>query len=355
MEIKEILVPTEERKEIPQDPFSLVFGSVYTDHMFLMEYNDGNWHSPRIQPYQQLCLDPSALIFHYGQGIFEGMKAYRRGDRVFLFRPTDNFRRLNRSAERMVMPQVDVDFCLHALKRLVSIDREWIPQEPGTALYIRPTMIASEPKLGLRASKEYLFFIILSPVGPYFKEGFHPVKIYVDDTHVRAARGGVGFAKTMGNYAASLLAGSIATAAGCSQVMWLDAIHHKYVEEAGTMNLFFVIDGTLVTPPLTGTILPGITRDSIIRLARDWGMKVDERPVAIDEVIEGIQTGRVKEIFGVGTAAVVTPIGTLLYHGEEYTINHNEFGEIAKKFYDTLIGIQCGEIEDPHGWVVTVD
>ncbi len=354
MEIEVDLVPEHKRKEKPKDPVNLAFGSVYTDHMFIMEYSDEHWHSPRIQPYQSISLDPSALIFHYGQGIFEGMKGYRRGDKVFLFRPRDNFSRLNNSAKRMVMPQVDVDFCVEALKKLVRIDKDWIPQEPGTALYIRPTMIASEPKLGLRPSTEYLFYIILSPVGPYFKEGFNPVKIYVSDKYSRAAKGGVGFAKTLGNYAASLLAGEIAAKAGCSQVMWLDAVEHKYIEEAGTMNLFLLFEDELVTPPLTGTILPGITRDSVIQITRDWGMKVSERMVSIDEVIEGINNGRLKEIFGVGTAAVVAPVGSLLYKGNEYIINGNKTGDTAKRVLTELMGIQCGEIEDTRGWVIQV-
>ena len=271
MEIVVDLVPDDKRKTKPENALNLVFGSVFTDHMFTMEYSNGEWRNARIEAFKPLQINPAALVLHYGQGIFEGMKGYRRNDRIYMFRPDENMKRMNHSANRMVMPNIDSGFVLHALSELLRIEQEWIPTQDGTSLYIRPTMIATEPKLGVRPSTEYLFYVILSPVGPYFKEGFSPVGIYVSDENVRAAEGGTGTAKTMGNYAASLLAGAQARNAGYSQVLWLDAKERKYIEEVGTMNIFIVLEDEIVTPPLSGTILSGITRASVLHLLNDWG------------------------------------------------------------------------------------
>lgn len=354
MNLKVDLVPSTRRKAKPKDPLKLAFGSTFTDHMFIMNYRNGQWSEPRIGAYQPLSLDPAAMCLHYGQGIFEGMKAYRRSGKVYLFRPRDNILRLNASAKRMVMPEVDVDFVLDCMKELVKIEKDWIPELPGTSLYIRPTMIAVEAKLGVRASQEYLFYIIVGPVGPYFPEGFNPLKILVSDRYVRAVRGGVGFSKTIGNYAASLLGGKEASDAGCSQVMWLDALERKYIEETSTMNVFVMFDKELATQPLDGTILPGITRDSVIRIAKDWKLTVNERRVSIDEVVEGTKSGRVKEVFGAGTAAIIAPIGELVYQGKPYLVGGGKTGELTRKLYDELTALQCGEGKDKYNWVVSV-
>ncbi len=354
MKIRVEQISPESRKKRPTDAMKIAFGTVFTDHMFLMNYSGGAWHDPRIQPYQPLMLDPAAMVLHYAQGIFEGMKAYRRGDNIYLFRPMDNMRRLNSSAARLAMPRIDEGLVLEGLRQLLLIEKDWIPQERGTAIYIRPTMIATEPKLGVRSSEEYLFYIILSPVGPYFKEGFEPVRIYVSDKYVRAAPGGVGAAKAMGNYAASLLAIQEAFQSGHSQVLWLDAIHRKYLEEAGTMNVFVLLKNELVTPPLTGTILPGILRDAVIQLAREWGYTVNERQISIDEVIEKAETGDLLEMFGSGTAAIISPIGHITYRDKSYSIGGGKTGPLSKRLFDELTAIQCGEKKDTHGWIVSL-
>ncbi|NWF97219.1 MAG: branched-chain amino acid aminotransferase [Candidatus Thorarchaeota archaeon] len=355
LELRIDRVPSGKAKAKPNDPMQVPFGTVFTDHMFIMEYSDGQWHDARIQPYGPLMLDPAALVLHYGQGIFEGMKAYRRGKRVFLFRPEMNLERLNRSAARMVMPTVDVSFVLSALKSLLRIERDWIPDVAGASLYIRPTMIASEARLGVKAAQQYLLYVILSPVGPYFKEGFSPIKVLVSDKYVRAARGGTGSAKTMGNYAMGLLAGKEASDSGHSQVLWLDAIERKYLEEAGTMNVFAVIDGEVLTPPLKDTILPGVTRDSVIELARQWGYTVHERELSIDEVISGVHANRVQELFGTGTAAVIAPIGMFTYKSKSYTVGEGKAGPLSRRLFEELMGLQCGERRDTHGWIVEVE
>jgi branched-chain amino acid aminotransferase len=349
------LVPKNERKEKPLDVLQVSFGTVFSDHMFSMRHNGGNWTDFRIHPFGPLSLSPAALCLHYGQGIFEGMKAYRRGEKVLLFRPEMNFKRLNVSAERMVMPTIDVNFALHSLMELLKIDSEWVPQVPGSSLYIRPTMIATEPKLGVRPSQEYLYYVILGPVGPYFKEGFAPVKIYVSDKLVRAVRGGTGAVKASGNYAASLLAGKDASKVGYSQVLWLDALENRFLEEVGTMNIALRFDDEVATPPLSGSILPGITRDSVLTLCNDYGYTVNERPISIDEVIDGIQSGKVKEMFGCGTAAIIAPVGSLWYKNQPYEIANGKTGELTQRLFDDLIGIQSGERDDPHDWVVPVE
>jgi branched-chain amino acid aminotransferase len=354
MKIESNLLPEKDRKQKPTDVLKLSFGTVFTDHMFMMDYRNGEWLDPRVVPYGPLSVDPAALVLHYGQGIFEGLKAYRRGERVLLFRPDKNVERLNKSATRMVMPTLDPDFALDSLLNLIRIERNWVPQVPGSSLYVRPTFIGTEPKLGVKASSEYLYYVILSPVGPYFPTGFGPVKIMVADKHVRAAEGGVGAAKTMGNYAAGLLAGKEAVEAGCTQVLWLDAHERRFLEEVGTMNIAVKFDDEVATPPLSGTILSGITRESVLHILRDWGLEVKERRISIDEVIEGLGTGKVEEIFGCGTAAIIAPVGSLYYKGVAHTVGDGNTGPLTQRLYDELIGVQSGEREDKYGWVVEV-
>jgi len=338
------------------DQNNLGFGAYFSDHMLLMSYDSASgWHDPQIQKYQNFSLDPAAMVFHYGQAIFEGLKAYRSPKgQLFLFRPADNLRRINDSAARMCMPPIPVEQVLAAMQQLLDLDRDWVPSSPGASLYIRPTMIATEAALGVRPAKQYLFFIILCPVGAYYPEGFNPVKIYVTDQYVRAVKGGVGHVKTAGNYAASIMAALEAQKKGFTQVLWLDAVERRYVEEIGTSNIFFLINGELVTPALSGSILPGITRDSVIKLATSWGITVTERPIAIDEVLATIADGSLQEIFASGTAAVISPVGALSYQDREYPINGGKTGPFAQRLYDELQGIQYGTRPDPFGWRVEV-
>ncbi len=335
------------------DENNLGFGLHYSDHMFQMDYApDLGWHKPRIEPYAPFVLDPATMVLHYGQGIFEGLKAYRTDSgKIQLFRPRDNFNRLNYSARKLCIPEIDVDFVLKALKELLRVEKDWVPSAPGTSLYIRPTIIATDPFLGVRASNTYRFFIIFSPVGAYYPEGFNPIKILVTREHVRAVRGGVGDTKTMGNYAASLLAGQKAHDAGYTQVLWLDGVEQKYVEEVGAMNIFFVIDNVLVTPELSGSILPGITRNSVLQLAKQWDMEVSERRISIDEVIEANQAGTLTEIFGSGTAAVISPVGELKYEDQIVSIGEGQVGPVAQKFFDAIMDIQYSRTEDTMGWI----
>ena len=339
------------------DQTKLGFGTHFTDHMLNMDYTpDLGWHNTRIEPYAPFALNPATMVLHYGQGIFEGMKAYRKGNgSVQLFRPKDNFKRLNYSARKLCMPEVDVDHVMEGLKQLLRLEKEWVPSAPGTSLYIRPTMIATDPFLGVRASYTYRFFIILSPVGAYYAEGFNPIKIMVTRDHVRAVRGGVGDTKTLGNYAASLLAGQKAHDAGYTQVLWLDGVEQKYVEEVGSMNIFFVINNELITPSLSGSILPGITRDSVLKLARQWNMPAVERKIAIDEVIAAQKDGRLTEIFGSGTAAVISPVGQLKYEDLVVTVGEGKVGPVAQKLYDAITDIQYSRAEDPMGWIEPVE
>lgn len=350
------LKPKPKLKYNENEKDELGFGKYFSDHMFLMDYTkDHGWNNARIVPYGDLPMDPAAMVFHYGQAIFEGMKAYRgKDDHIFLFRARNNFERFNRSAKRLCMPRVDIDSALKGLKELIKIEKDWIPYGIGRALYIRPTMIATEPALGVRPSSTYLFFIIVGPVGAYYPEGFNPVKIYVADKYVRAVRGGLGEAKTAANYAHSLYAAEEAKQLGFTQVLWLDAINMKYVEEVGTMNIFFYIKDEIITSPLTGSILPGITRDSVIRIARDWGYKVSERLLSIDELIHHIEKGEVKEIFGTGTAAIISPVGELYYKGKNYTIANNQVGELSKKLFNYIQDLQYGDKPDPYEWVEQV-
>lgn len=347
---------TENKKEKP-DPSKLQFGRIYTDHMFIMDYTqEKGWYNPRIVPYQPIELDPAAKVLHYGQAVFEGMKAYlsEKGE-ILLFRPEQNMQRLNRSSRRLCIPEIDEDFALHALKELLKIDKEWIPQLEGTSLYIRPFIIATEPFLGLASSTTYQFIIICSPVGAYYKEGINPVKIMVESEYVRAVPGGTGEAKTGGNYAASLLAQVKSAEKGYSQVLWLDGVERRYIEEVGSMNVFFKIDGEIITPMLNGSILPGITRDSIIQLLKHWNLPIVERRITIEELFKAHDEGKLEEAFGTGTAAVISPVGELLWKDRKIIINDGKTGELSKKLYDTLTGIQTGKIDDPFGWRVVVD
>ncbi|CAM3598611.1 branched-chain amino acid aminotransferase [Marinicrinis lubricantis] len=344
---------TTKKKEKPPAK-NLQFGVHFTDHMFMLDYHvDKGWHTPRIMPYQPITLDPAAKVFHYGQTIFEGLKAYKTEDgRVLLFRPDKNIERLNRSNERLSIPHLDGELVLAALQQLVAVDQDWIPSEPGTSLYIRPYVIATQPCLGVAPSTEYKFMIIMSPVGAYYAEGVKPVKIFVESEYVRAVRGGVGEAKTAGNYAAGLKAQEEAKEQGYSQVLWLDGVHLKYIEEVGSMNVFFKINGTVVTPALNGSILDGITRNSVLHLLRAWNIPVEERTISIDEIVEAAKNGQLEEAFGTGTAAVISPIGELNYHGEKLIIHEGQTGELSTKLYDTVTGIQNGVLADPFGWMV---
>ncbi|MBS4176801.1 branched-chain amino acid aminotransferase [Lederbergia citrea] len=347
---------TKDKKEKPAFD-QLSFGTNFTDHMFVMDYTKGQgWHDPRIIPYQPITLDPAAIVFHYGQTVFEGLKAYRTKDEeILLFRPDQNMKRLNRSNERLCIPVFDEELALAGLKKLISIDKDWVPNVEGTSLYIRPFIFATEPYLGVAASDTYRFLIILSPVGAYYKEGINPVKIAVEQEYVRAVTGGTGNAKTAGNYAGSLKAQVVADAAGYSQVLWLDGKEKKYIEEVGSMNVFFKINGEVITPVLNGSILEGITRKSVIELLNHWDIPVVERKISIDEIFRAYQEGVLEEAFGTGTAAVISPIGELFWQGEKLVINNGETGAISKKVYDSLTGIQTGTKEDPFGWRVKVE
>ncbi|MBQ2956543.1 MAG: branched-chain amino acid aminotransferase [Clostridia bacterium] len=347
-------IKAETLKQKPTDESKLGFGKIFTDYMFTMEYDPENgWHNPCVEPYHPLSLDPSTSVLHYGQSIFEGMKCYRRADGgLQLFRPRDNFARMNRSADRLSIPQFDEELALEGLKKLLEVEKDWVPHNVGTSLYIRPTIIATDAMLGVHAAHHYLFFIILSPVGAYYAQGLAPVGIYVEDTYVRAVRGGFGFAKTAGNYAASIKAGEVAAKKGYAQVLWLDGVEQKYVEEVGAMNMMFKIDGKIITPMLNGSILAGITRDSVLKLAAHMGIPTEERRIAIDEIFEAAKNGTLEEAFGTGTAAVVSPVGELCRGDEKVIISNNEIGETTQKLYDTLTGIQWGTVEDPFGWIV---
>jgi branched-chain amino acid aminotransferase len=339
------------------DPKKLGFGRFFADHYVTTDWTRPlGWHDARLLPLGPIALEPSASVLHYGQETFEGLKAYRNSkDQLFLFRWQKNAARMRGSCERLVMPVVDESLFGRMVKAAVLADRDWVPREPGCSLYIRPNLIASDPFLGVHAAEEFKFYVMTGPVGAYFPEGVNPVRIMVEEEDVRAVRGGLGSAKTAANYAHSLRAQARAAKAGFTQVLWLDAIERKWVEEVGTMNIAFIIKDELVTPPLGGTILAGVTRDSVLQLARRWGMKVDERPIAIDEVIEGAQSGALQECFGMGTAAVIAPVGKVSFRGREVTINDHKTGPVARRLYDTLTKMQLGEEEDPFGWVERVD
>ena len=339
------------------DPDHLPFGRIFTDHMFMMDYDpEQGWHDGRIVPYGPIELDPASTVFHYGQEMFEGLKAYRTKEgKVQLFRPDMNAKRTNNTNKRMCMPQIDEDLFVDAVKAIVEVDKDWIPDKKDTSLYIRPFMFATEPFLGVAASKTYRFMIILSPVGLYYEHGLAPTRIYVENEYIRSAMGGTGYAKIGGNYAAAMIAEQKAHDMGFDQVLWLDAKEKKYVEEIGTSNAFFKIDGQIYTSSLVGTILPGITRASMIEVMKEWGYKVNETRFTIEDVFKAGQEGKLEEVFATGTAAVISPVGELFWDGKSLVINDNKIGELSQKLYDELYGIQTGEIEDKRGWTVPVE
>ena len=342
-------------KEKP-DQNNLGFGKYFTDHMFLMDYDEGiGWHDARIVPYAPIPMDPATMVLHYAQETFEGLKAYRnpKGE-ILLFRPEMNGQRLINSNKRICMAELPVDMFVEAVEAIVKYEQDWIPTAPNTSLYIRPFMYASQPGVGVHPAKSYRFVIILSPVGNYYPEGVNPIKIWVEDEYVRAVKGGTGFTKCGGNYAASIAAQVKAEQNGYTQVLWLDGVHRKYVEEVGTMNIMFLIGDEVITAPIEGSVLPGVTRDSMITLLKDWGYKVSERELSIDELMEAGHNGTLKEVFGTGTAAVISPVGELNYKGDIVTINDFKTGPLTQKLYDTLTGIQWGKLEDKFNWTHVV-
>lgn len=353
MEIRILPLPDEKKKPKFTDESQLSFGRIFTDRMLLVEWKAGQgWVDARVEPYAPFSLDPACLVFHYAQEIFEGLKAYKWQDgTIALFRPEMNARRFNLSAERLCMPEVPEELFLKGIEELVRLEKEWVPGSAGTSLYIRPTMIAVEPVLGVKPSDHYYFYVILSPVGAYYASGFNPVKIMVEDKFVRAVPGGTGEAKTGGNYASSLKAGLEAKKKGFDQVLWLDGVHRRFIEEVGAMNMLFAYGNRVVTAPLTGSILNGVTRDSVLKLAGTLGFSVEERQIDINDLVADIRAGKVTEAFGSGTAAVITPVGHLSYKGELYQVGDGGVGRLTQKLYDTLTGIQYGRIEDTFGWI----
>lgn len=334
----------------------LGFGKFFTDHMFIMDYDcEIGWHNARIVPFQNISLHPASTVLHYGAEIFEGLKAYRTEDgEIRLFRPMENIKRMNNSANRMCLPEINEEDFLQALKEFVEFEKDFVPHSFGTSLYLRPYMFGNDESLGVHTVKKANFIIIASPSGSYYKEGINPVKIMIESEDVRAVKGGTGEAKCGGNYAASNRAGEKASQKGYSQVLWLDGVHRKYIEEVGAMNVMFKIDGEIVTPALNGSILPGITRKSCIEVLKSFGYKVNERLVSVDELVEALKNGKLEEAWGTGTAAVVSPIGRFCYQDVEYDVNNGEIGEVAKKLYDTLTGIQWGKVEDKYNWIYKI-
>jgi branched-chain amino acid aminotransferase len=341
-------------KRKPKDG-ELGFGQIFTDHMFLANFQEEKgWYDWRVEPYGAIPLDPAAAVLHYAQAIFDGAKAFRGVDgKIRLFRPAKHVERMNVSARRLCIPPLDPEMALQSIKTLVDLERDWVPRTVGTSLYVRPTIVATEPFLGVRPAKQYLYFVILSPVGAYYPEGMAPVKIRVEEKYVRAVEGGTGGAKTAGNYAASLLAGEEAKHQGYTQVLYLDGVHRKFLDEVGTMNIMVKIGDEVVTPPL-GTILPGVTRDSVLTLLRDWGVRVSERQISIDEVAAAHRQGTLQEVFGTGTAAVISPVGELAYKGEKMTIGGGRIGPLTQRLYDAIVGVQYGQAADPHNWTMLV-
>jgi branched-chain amino acid aminotransferase len=349
------ITKTARKKDKPKDK-DLAFGTDFTDHMFLVDFEDEKgWYDPRVEPYGPLALDPATAVLHYGQGLFEGLKAFRGKDgKIRLFRPDKHVARLNKTAEKLCIPPMDPALVMKSFTTIVDIDRDWVPSTTGTSLYIRPTIIASEAFLGVRPARQYLYFVILSPVGAYYAEGMAPVKIKVIDNYVRAVVGGLGEAKTSANYAASLHAAEDAKHEGFTQVLWLDGVQRKYIEEVGTMNIMMKIGDEIITPPLAGTILAGVTRDSVLALTREWGLRVSERAISIDEVVDAAHKGTLQEVWGTGTAAVISPVGELSYKGERIVVNGGGIGPLTQKLYDTIVGIQYGTQPDTRGWTVEI-
>lgn len=353
MEINIVPLSAHERRSLPDDPSSLGFCKVFTDCMFTMSYSETKgWHDAEISRSRPIPMEPSSLVFHYAQEIFEGLKAFRssNGD-IQLFRPEMNARRFIRSACRLCMPPLPEEIFLKSVETMVRHEKHWIPGSPDTALYIRPFMIANEPALGVKVSSSYLYCVIMSPVGPYFQNGSKPIHLYISSEYSRVARGGLGEAKTGANYAASLLAATIARENGCSQVLWLDSVERRYVEEAGAMNAFFVLNNRLITPALNGNILAGVVRDSVIQLGKDLGMEVEERAVELSEILEGAENGQLSEIFICGTAATISPVGSLKFKNREYVVNQEKVGPVSSTLAEKLKGIQSGVIQDRHGWM----
>ncbi len=339
----------------PKDS-ELGFGQIFTDHMFVANFQEEKgWYDPRVEPYAPIPLDPAAAVLHYAQAVFDGLKAFRGMDgKIRLFRPQKHVERLNNSARRMCIPPLDPELALQSIVTVVQTDGEWVPRMLGTSLYIRPTIIASEAFLGVRPARSYVYFVILSPVGAYYPEGMAPVKIRVEERYVRAVEGGLGGAKTGANYAASLMAGEEAKHQGFTQVLWLDGVHRRYIDEVGTMNIMVKIGDEVITPPLTGTVLPGVTRDSVLTLLRNWGLRASERQVGIDEVMAAHRAGTLTEVWGTGTAAVISPVGELAYKGEKMVIDGGKIGPLTQRLYDAIVRIQYGQAPDPHGWTVEV-
>ena len=354
--IEEIKITRAAKLKEKPDSSTLVFGKNMTDHMFIVDYDEGKgWHDPRIVPYGPLQIDPAAKVLHYAEEIFEGLKAYRTADgSIQLFRPDCNIERMNNSAERMCLPQIPAELAMAGITELVKLERDWVPTEKDTSLYIRPFMIGLDHALGVHASHHVQFIIVVCPVGAYYPEGLAPVKIYVEQEDVRAVKGGTGMAKTGGNYAASLRAGDRAEKAGYSQVLWLDGVHRKYIEEVGAMNVMFKVNGKILTPDLNGSVLPGVTRRSCIQLLKDWGYEVEERRISAEELFEAAKNGTMEEAWGTGTAAVVSPIGELAEGDEKVIISGNKIGPVTQRLYDELTGIQWGRLPDTHGWTVKV-
>ena len=351
-----IEIKIEKRKTLKEKPdFSkLGFGKYFTDHMFVAEYQNGAWQNARIVPFDYIPVHPASTVLHYGAEIFEGMKAYKTKDGFQMFRPYENAKRMNNSAERLCLPEIPEDFFVQAITELIKVDQDWIPTLPGTSLYIRPFLYGNDEALGVHAVHNATFMIILSPVGAYYAEGLNPVKISIEQEDVRAVRGGTGYAKCGGNYAASLRAGKRAEEKGITQVLWLDGVERKYIEEVGAMNVMFKINGEIVTPKLTGSVLPGITRKSCIEILKDWGYKVSERLISVDELLKAAKDGTLEEAWGTGTAAVVSPIGHLFYDGNDYVVSNNQIGELTQKLYDELTGIQWGLKPDERNWCLKV-
>ncbi len=354
MEIK--FVESQNLKAKPQPGQPLGFGHIFTDYMLVMPYDKGQgWHDPEIRPYGPIELSPAAMCLHYGQTVFEGLKAYRTADgKVQLFRPEENFKRLNNSNERLVIPELPVDMAMECLMELLKVEKDWVPSKDGESLYIRPFIFACDPFLGVKPGDQYLFMIILSPSGAYYESGLNPVNIYVENKYVRAVRGGMGYAKTGGNYAASLIGQDEAHKQNYAQVLWLDGVEQKYIEEVGAMNIFFVIDGEVVTPQLQGSILPGITRKSAIEVCKSKGIPVSERRISIQEIADAYDNGKLDEVFGTGTAAVISPVGHLKWNDKVMEINDNKIGKISQMLYDTMTGIQWGKVEDTFNWTIEV-
>lgn len=346
----------EDLRDKPTDFSQVKFGKTFSDHMFLMNFDrDQGWHDARIVPHGPISIDLGSMVFHYAQEIFEGMKAYRtKDDKIQLFRPEENFRRMANSAKRLGMPPVDDDMFLEGLTQLLLLDQEWVPRESGASLYIRPFMIATDVGLGVQSSDSYLFCILTCPVGNYYPEGLNPISILIEDKDVRAVRGGTGEAKCGGNYAASIRASTKAKEMGFSQVLWLDGVEQKYIEEVGAMNVMFKVDGKIITPALNGAVLAGVTRKSSIELLKGWGYEVEERAISVDELMDHIKEGRLEEAFGTGTAAVISPIGQLNYKGESFDIGAGKIGPVTQKLYDGLTGIQWGRVDDPYGWTIPI-